>query len=101
MVAGGIFLVILGLDLPLRVISGSSSRPQAQCKAIPGDEAFPEKHLWDKLNVTVGGRLIATAPVAGVCHGEGYDKIKCSSLKQYWDYPQPQSVQVQPCARRG
>ena len=88
----GVFLLIFGLSLPLGVYAEFSSRLHTQCKYIPGDQGFPEKHMWDKLNATVSGRLVATAPVARVCHEQDYNEAQCNSLKQEWDFPQPQLV---------
>ncbi|CAJ2508714.1 Uu.00g137400.m01.CDS01 [Anthostomella pinea] len=54
------------------------------CRYIPGDAGWPSQRQWARLNSTVGGRLIATVPVAHVCHLQGqfaaYDQESCSTL---------------------
>lgn len=65
----------------------------SSCKYIPGDAGWPDKNTWDKLNQTVGGRLIATVPQAAICHIGGYgpleeDKAACKALQPTWNAPQ-------------
>ncbi|KAK5992006.1 Bifunctional decalin synthase calF [Cladobotryum mycophilum] len=63
----------------------------ASCKPIPGDTTWPTQTDWAKLNQTVGGRLIATVPLANVCHTAGisnYNAAACATLKTQWDLPQ-------------
>lgn len=63
------------------------------CKSVPGDPEWPSPEAWARLNRTVNGRLIATAPRAGVCHTAGlgsYDEAACEALKTEWDYAQAQ-----------
>jgi len=55
------------------------------CRFIPGDEGWPSQSDWDRLNRTVRGRLIATVPLASVCHTPTYSETACDSLKQQWD----------------
>ncbi|RYP47176.1 hypothetical protein DL768_006726 [Monosporascus sp. mg162] len=62
------------------------------CKAIPGDSAWPREQVWDGLNQTIGGRLVATVPQAAVCHPEGYADVKtneaeCAVLANDWNLP--------------
>lgn len=60
---------------------------QGSCQSgrnIPGDNGWPAPAEWTSLNETVGGRLIATPPLAIVCHTEGlglYDEVACAALK--------------------
>lgn len=42
------------------------------CKNIAGDPARPGPEDWARLNETVDGRLIATAPVVMVYHNPSY-----------------------------
>jgi len=42
---------------------------------------------WDNLNATVGGRLIATTPLAAVCHDPNFDAAKCNAIKKDWLQP--------------
>ncbi|KAJ4383141.1 hypothetical protein N0V85_008475 [Neurospora sp. IMI 360204] len=62
------------------------------CKCFPGDACWPSKQDWNKLNQTVEGRLIATVPLAEVCHGDLYDSAKCSSLQSSWQTPDTHMV---------
>ena len=55
-----------------------------RCRVIPGDDGWPVQVDWDGLNKTVGGRLIATAPIASVCHEPSYDKVACEALRGDW-----------------
>lgn len=74
-------------------VSASNGIAFPRCKSIPGDFGWPSATAWAKLNRTVNGKLIATAPRAGVCHTTGlgsYDETACEELKAEWDYPQAQ-----------
>ncbi|KAI8633358.1 FAD binding domain protein [Xylariaceae sp. FL1651] len=61
-----------------------------QCKNIPGDANWPSQDQWASLNKTIGGKLIATVPLASVCHSEGtfarLNESACDTLKGQWDY---------------
>ncbi|KAI1326774.1 FAD binding domain protein [Xylariaceae sp. FL0255] len=64
-----------------------------QCKTIPGDKNWPNTKTWTALNSTVNGRLIATVPLASVCHTAGpfssyYNASACDTLQGLWDYSQ-------------
>jgi hypothetical protein len=66
--------------------------PRKTCNVMPGDPAWPKQATWDRLNATVGGRLIATVPLGAVCHQGGfgmvsYDADRCANLKATWDLP--------------
>lgn len=56
------------------------------CRNIPGDPRWPSIHAWNALNATVEGRLIATVPLAHVCHDPTYDEASCDYVTQNWDY---------------
>lgn len=85
-----ISVAVLLLGLSHEVDRKFASHTDTRCKYIPGDKEFPVKEVWDQLNSTVHGRLIGTVPAATVCHGKYYDEKLCNSLKQEWDFPQPQ-----------
>ncbi|KAI0194581.1 hypothetical protein F4808DRAFT_453069 [Astrocystis sublimbata] len=59
------------------------------CRALPHDRTWPSPKEWATLNQTVGGRLIATVPLASVCHDPAYDEAACNILKQNWLSPEP------------
>ncbi|KAE9378306.1 FAD/FMN-containing isoamyl alcohol oxidase-like protein MreA, partial [Stipitochalara longipes BDJ] len=52
---------------------------------LPGDAGWPDVHAWNRLNITVRGRLIATVPAAHVCHDPNYNETASSILKTEWD----------------
>ncbi|KAI1877748.1 hypothetical protein JX265_003756 [Neoarthrinium moseri] len=65
------------------------------CRTIPGDASWPGQSIWDRLNETVGGKLIATVPIAAPCHktlyGEPnglFDEDACAALRDNWFLPE-------------
>ncbi|KAF2805464.1 isoamyl alcohol oxidase [Mytilinidion resinicola] len=59
-----------------------------QCRCIPQDPCWPSTADWDRLNDTLSGRLIATVPLAHVCHDPQYNQTACDALKKGWPYIQ-------------
>lgn len=76
---------ILPFLLTIGTAVGNQLRYAPTCKYIPGDAGWPSHEAWHKLNTTVGGRLIATVPVADVCHNGGifsaYNETACADLQ--------------------
>jgi len=67
----------------------------SSCKSIPGDPRWPAAPEWERLNRTIGGRLIAAKPAASVCHVDPfhvYDAAACANLQTNWDRPETQQV---------
>ncbi|KXX75975.1 Bifunctional solanapyrone synthase [Madurella mycetomatis] len=66
------------------------------CRYIPGDAGWPSRRDWARLNATVGGRLIATVPVAHVCHKTGpfsaYDEGACEDLVEAFQDAGPETL---------
>lgn len=62
----------------------------ASCKCFPGDPCWPTAAEWDTFNTTVGGRLIATVPLAQACHDPNYDSATCNTLRSQWQHPDVQ-----------
>lgn len=60
------------------------------CRFLPEDEGWPSTQEWNTLNTTIGGRLIATVPLASVCHGATFNETECAALQAVWDFPQAQ-----------
>ncbi|CAJ2507919.1 Uu.00g091050.m01.CDS01 [Anthostomella pinea] len=61
------------------------------CHCFPEDVCWPTAAEWAAFNTTVGGRLVATVPIASVCHYDNftnYDAAACAALRDVWDYPQ-------------
>ncbi|RMZ66112.1 fad binding domain-containing [Pyrenophora seminiperda CCB06] len=74
-------------------------------KYIPTDKEWPGLKEWNRLNQTVDGRLIATVPVAHVCHKTGpfaaYDQGKCEALQFRFGAQDPGTLFVYPCPSLG
>ncbi|KAI1264013.1 hypothetical protein F5Y18DRAFT_392247 [Xylariaceae sp. FL1019] len=84
-------LILPALVLAFPAATASTLAPT--CKYIPGDSGWPGAHQWAELNSTVQGRLIATIPLASVCHASGpyasrFNPSACAALKPLWDYSQ-------------
>ncbi|KXG54276.1 FAD-binding, type 2 [Penicillium griseofulvum] len=70
------------------------------CHCMPQDPCWPEDHIWARFNNTVDGRLIATIPIASVCHIDSftlYEQSQCAQLQSNWGfaathYESPSSV---------
>ncbi|KAI1163546.1 FAD-binding domain-containing protein [Nemania serpens] len=76
------------------VISSTiNSAVNSGCKPIPGDRNWPTSAEWNKLNSTVDGRLIATLPIAHVCHAPWYSEEACQSLRDHWGVAELQTSQ--------
>ncbi|KAK1997957.1 FAD-binding domain-containing protein [Colletotrichum falcatum] len=74
------------LLLVTTALAATSQRPAA-CRYIPGDRGWPGPSRWNGLNATVGGRLLATNPLAHSCHDPTYSDDTCISLRQQWGRP--------------
>lgn len=69
----------------------SFTREASQCRCFPGDACWPSKADWDLFNTTLGGKLVATTPIAASCHDSAfgpYDSQRCAKLRSVWDYPE-------------
>ncbi|TGO17974.1 hypothetical protein BTUL_0013g00470 [Botrytis tulipae] len=68
----------------------STSLIPSVCRCFPGDECYPGIGDWDGFDQTTGDKLIATVPIAAVCHNNQfatYDSVACATLKDNW-FPQ-------------
>lgn len=64
---------------------------KSTCRCFPRDDCWPTEHEWNVFNQTLGGKLIATTPIASVCHLDpfaAYDAQKCADLQSVWGFPQ-------------
>lgn len=71
--------------------NSNSTATNSTCRCFPGDACWPTAAEWATFNETVGGRLVATVPIASVCHYDNfttYDADACAALLNVWDYPQ-------------
>ena len=62
-----------------------------RCRCFPGDACWPSAAVWNAFNQSLGGKLIATTPIASPCHidsFEAYDFQKCLNLQVGWNLPE-------------
>lgn len=66
-------------------------RAEATCRCFPGDACWPSAESWNAFNETLGGKLIATVPIASTCHngfpGVSYDAARCDEIRGNWPRP--------------
>jgi hypothetical protein len=73
------------LALAASLAAAAPSAPRScECRNIPGDAGWPNAAQWSSLNSTVNGRLIATVPLAQVCHDPFYDEEACNAVREAW-----------------
>ena len=64
---------------------------KCSCRCFPGDACWPKPDAWDAFNRTLGGKLIATVPIAAPCHNEAfpaYDAARCDALRNVYFFPE-------------
>ncbi|KAI1080908.1 hypothetical protein F5B20DRAFT_588868 [Whalleya microplaca] len=78
----------------VQAAQSASPNPRSQngdkCRCFPGDACWPTLAEWSSFNATVGGRLIATTPIAASCHQSNlanYDAQACQALRDVWWFP--------------
>lgn len=57
------------------------------CRCLPDHECWPTRKSWEAFNKTLGGKLIATTPLASPCHldrFESYNPEACASIQTTW-----------------
>ncbi|PQE19472.1 6-hydroxy-D-nicotine oxidase protein [Rutstroemia sp. NJR-2017a WRK4] len=69
--------------------SGNKSTKAPACRYMPGDAGWPSEDDWEKLNKTIGGKLIRGVPLAQPCYGPGYDPTICTTLANEWNEQEP------------
>lgn len=80
-----ICLVVAALAIG-RASAGVASHPHSKtCRNIPGDARWPRPKEWNRLNATVDGRLIATVPIAHVCHDPAFSAEECARVQGQWN----------------
>jgi hypothetical protein len=63
------------------------SLASGSCCCFPGDSCWPTASQWEAFNEPLGGKLIATVPIASKCHIDPYavyDAAACSALQDAW-----------------
>ncbi|TKX25719.1 FAD-binding domain-containing protein 12 [Elsinoe australis] len=77
------------------VLAAPASTNSSACRCFPGDACWPSTQVWQGLNQTVGGRLVATVPLAAPCHDSvfsTYDNATCANLQAEWLEPETHYV---------
>ncbi|KAI2629002.1 FAD/FMN-containing isoamyl alcohol oxidase MreA [Xylaria nigripes] len=67
------------------------STSSLRCRCYPGDKCWPSDSVWNAFNETIGGRLIATTPLAAPCHDSTfglYNATECAQLQASWFTPE-------------
>lgn len=57
------------------------------CRCFPGDSCWPKPTDWADFNRTLDGKLVATIPIASVCHHDAfasYNLDACKRLQSAW-----------------
>ncbi|KAI0172769.1 FAD-binding domain-containing protein [Hypoxylon sp. FL1284] len=80
----------LAVVLSPLLLTGVLGQDAPSCRCTPGDSCWPSQSEWDQLNTDVGGKLIATRPIAEACYpasgsGSGaQDPADCDYVAQQW-----------------
>jgi len=88
-------LVLLHLFSLALTTTGGPTQPEivheASCRCFPGDKCWPTSDEWVAFNRTINGKLIATIPIASICHYDilaAYDPEGCQLLRDNWLIPE-------------
>lgn len=76
-------------DAAVFKFSGSSSIEPSQCKVFPGDAEWPSPSTWNVLNLSTGGVLLETVPLAAPCYSNWpqYNTTACEFVTNQWGDP--------------
>lgn len=79
-------LVMLIYFLQVLAFTSGHKIHHKQCRAIPGDRAWPSGKAWASLNHTLSGQLIKSVPPGGVCHPSypTFDPVSCPAVVAGW-----------------
>lgn len=84
------------LGTPLENLGEHTGAIETRCRCFPGDSCWPLPEEWNELNRTLGGNLVATIPIASVCHDNPfmipYDAEACAQLRSVWNHPETHYV---------
>ncbi len=64
--------------------------PSILCRCMPTDSCWPSSDEWAIFNKSIGGKLVATAPLALPCHEPDYNSTVCTYLQSQWTHPELQ-----------
>jgi hypothetical protein len=76
------FIVSLAAISSLFVRANAST---GACRTMAGDLTWPSPSTWQAFNTSVGGRLVATVPLASVCHSPHYNATACAVVQANWN----------------
>lgn len=85
-----IFPQALGEAFHTRRLSDEHSKLAGRntgCRCFPGDGCWPNTQEWANFNKTIGGKLVATVPLAAPCHNAAYNATKCQAIQAGWYSP--------------
>ncbi|KAJ5969057.1 hypothetical protein N7501_005305 [Penicillium viridicatum] len=84
-------LVVLSVATAVCGLSIANQTNSSACRCMPQDPCWPKDYQWARFNKTVVGNLIATVPIASVCHLDSftpYDQSQCAQLQSNWGFPE-------------
>ena len=64
-----------------------AAHPSSLCRCMPSDSCWPSPGEWNSFNKSLGGKLVATTPLALPCHTPNYNAAACQNLKNQWTNP--------------
>lgn len=68
------------------IAAASTFVPKKVCKCAPGDSCFPSDIVWKLFNITTGGRVLKTKPVAISCYpGPDQNAARCAQVNAGWE----------------
>jgi hypothetical protein len=60
----------------------------SKCRCLPEDSCWPSTAQWTAFNESIGGKLIATIPIASSCHFDAFETFnseECTALQNVWN----------------
>ncbi|KAI1483620.1 hypothetical protein F4774DRAFT_425387 [Daldinia eschscholtzii] len=86
-----LFRILVGLSGVWPVLSTSLvqtnwsiSLNRSSCRYLPGDAEWPNQIIWNKLNQTVGGKLVRGIPLGQACYIPLVDTDVCAQVRSQW-----------------
>ena len=91
-----IFLTPLAVTAAALLVNPAEAKTTSQsgasgCRCFPGDPCWPTLSQWTMFNRSLGGKLIATVPLASPCHDDAlgtFDAGECAKLQSTWYFPE-------------
>ncbi|KAL1918541.1 uncharacterized protein VTP21DRAFT_3201 [Calcarisporiella thermophila] len=73
------FTLSVAIFLALLTLNTAETR---RCRCMPKDSCWPDAHIWERFNVSVGGRLLAPLPLGSPCHNPYFYEVVCNITRQ-------------------